>query len=194
MMSTFRDFAIIHFWRKAWLTSEQTNPLHQCCIVPSLLSIGQVVLKMFKSIFHVVNVIFLISLFFPLEKGLAYYLNKQSFSRKDALFQLCLNFSQCLWRRRVFKCFQCMFAILPLSPLEKKAALHLINFEFPLPQKCFVSTLVKIGPVLMEKKFKYRRIDEGQWTIRKGHLSLQLRWAKKRGKTGIDCEFTCESL
>ena len=41
------------------------NPIHQCYFVPSLLSNGQVVLKMFKWIFNVVNVI----LFMMIRKG-----------------------------------------------------------------------------------------------------------------------------
>ena len=75
--------------------------------------------------------------------------------------------------------YVCYFAIISFL---KEGGPSFDQLWIPFTPKCYVSTLVKIGPVLMEKKFKYRRIDEGQWTIRKGHLSLQLRWAKKGGK------------
>ena len=59
------------------------------------------------------------------------------------------------------------------------------------PEGHFVPSFVEIGPVVLEKTIKYEKYnndddnasdnddDDGQIVIRKGHLNLRLRWAKK---------------
>ena len=43
-------------------------------------------------------------------------------------------------------------------PLQKGGALHLNKFWIPLTQRCFLSSLVEIGPVVLEKKIKMWKV------------------------------------
>ena len=88
--------------------------------------------------------------------------------------------------KKIFK-FVNLFLLFPnYLPFGKAMALHLKKLESPLPRD---TNLVKIGPVVLEKKMKmwkvYRQTDgrtdgqtdDGRQVIRKAHLSFQLRWA-----------------
>jgi hypothetical protein len=75
-------------------------------------------------------------------------------------------------------------------PLVKGYPLHLNKLESPRhpphPPVLFVSSVVKIGQLVLEKKLKMwkvkRQMDDGQQAIRKAHSSFQLSWAKNRKK------------
>ena len=85
------------------------------------------------------------------------------------------------------------FAIFLLSPLRKGCGPLFEQTWIPITQGCFVLSLDKIGPVVLEKskiEKVYRQTDrrtdrrtegqtnDGRQAIRKAHLSFQLRWAK----------------
>ena len=83
-------------------------------------------------------------------------------------------------KKKIFKFFQCIFAISLLFLLGKGRGPSFENLNFHHP------SLVKIGQVVLEKKSKigkvYRRTDgqtdDGRQAIRKAHLSFKLRLAK----------------
>jgi hypothetical protein len=58
------------------------------------------------------------------------------------------------WRRRFLKIFSVFLLFCDYLPLEKGNPLHLNNLESPPPKDdlCQVPSLVKIGPVVLEKK------------------------------------------
>ena len=65
----------------------------------------------------------------------------------------------------------------------KKAGPSFEQTWIPFTQGCFVPSLIKIGPVVLEKEMKMRKVyrlttDGGWQTIRIAHLSFQFRWAK----------------
>ena len=50
------------------------------------------------------------------------------------------------------------YGIALISPMEMAMVLHLDRLESPLPmQRCFVPSLIKIGPVVLEKMMKIRK-------------------------------------
>ena len=58
--------------------------------------------------------------------------------------------------KKIFKFCQCIFAILLLSPLRKGRGPSFEQTWIPFTQGCFVSSLVEIDPVVLEKKiFKF---------------------------------------
>jgi hypothetical protein len=76
-------------------------------------------------------------------------LNKLDFpSPKDNLYQIWLNLVCWFWRS-FFLNFQCIFTLSLLSPLGEG-----LSLESPLPRNDFVPSLVRIGPVVLEKKSK----------------------------------------
>ena len=54
--------------------------------------------------------------------------------------------------KNIFKCCQCNLAFLLLSPLKKMCGPSYEQNWIPFTQGCFVPSLVKIGPVILEKK------------------------------------------
>ena len=84
----------------------------------------------------------------PLEMGWVLHLNKLQFpSPKDALCQVWLKLAQWLWRRR-FLNFVNVFSLFHYYlPLEKGGPPRI-----PFTQGYFVPSLVKIDPVVLEKK------------------------------------------
>jgi hypothetical protein len=97
---------------------------------------------------------------------------------------------------KIFKNFQCIFALLLLSPLGGGLSLLFEQTWIPSTQGWFVPSLVKIGPMGLEKKSKIykftdgqtdrrmeRQMNAGQRAIRKAHFSFQLRWAKNVTKS-----------
>jgi hypothetical protein len=131
---------------------EQTwIPSPQGWFVPSLVKIGQVVLKKFfkwpQSFSYFCD-------YLPFEEDLALYLNKFEFlSAKDNLYQVWSNMA-CWISRRFLKNFNVFLFFHYYLPLEKGYPLHLNKLESPPPQGWFVLSLVKIGPVVPEKKSK----------------------------------------
>ena len=65
--------------------------------------------------------------------------------------------------KKIFKFWQCNFAISLLSPLGKGRSPSFEEIWIPITQGCFVPSFVEIGPVVLEKKSKigkvYRRTD-----------------------------------
>ena len=136
----------------------------------------------------------------------------ESPSPKDAFCQVWLKLAQWFWRRRFLQFVNVFFAISLLSPYGKGSG-PLFEQILIIPRRttqgCFVQSLVEIDSVVFEKKMKmrkvyrqtYRRTDDTQQTIRKDHLSFQVRWAKtellllymvkschkKKGSTSTEC-------
>ena len=52
----------------------------------------------------------------------------------------------------IYFCYLCYYL-----PLEKGRALHLNKLESPLTKDAFLPSLVEIGPVVLEKIFKFRQ-------------------------------------
>ena len=101
--------------------------------------------------------------YLPLEKGGALHLNILEFPLpKDALCQFWLKLVLWFWRR-TFLNFVSVFSLFHnYLPLEKGGTLHLNKFEFPFTEGCFVSILVEIGPMVLEKKMKIWKVyDNG---------------------------------
>jgi hypothetical protein len=110
---------------------------------------GSVILKIFKwtSLFlHFCD-------YLPFEEDLALYLNNLEFPLpKDVLCRVWLKLA-CWFSRRILKMFSVFLLFCDYLPLEKGNPLHLNNRD-SLPQGWFVSSLVKIGLVVLEKKSK----------------------------------------
>ena len=60
--------------------------------------------------------------------------------------------------KKIFKFYQCIFAILLISPLVKGCNPLFEQIQIPFTQRCFVPSLVEIGPVVLEKKTKIRQV------------------------------------
>jgi hypothetical protein len=130
--------------------------------------------------------------YLPFEEDLALYLNNLEFPLlKDNLYQVWLKVAGWFWRRRSLKIFSVFLLFCYYLPLEKGNPIHLNNleqFRSLSPQGWFVPNLIRIGPVVLEKKVENVKVyiqtdgqtDDGQRAIRKAHLSFQLRWAKNR--------------
>jgi hypothetical protein len=56
--------------------------------------------------------------------------------------------------KKIFLKFQNIFTLLLLSPLGVGQSPSFEQFRIPSPQRRFVPSLVKIGPVVLEKKLK----------------------------------------
>jgi hypothetical protein len=80
--------------------------------------------------------------------------NLESPLPKDDLYQVWLKLASWFWRRRFLKIFSVFLLFCYYLPLEKDNPLHFNNLESPPPQGWFVSSLVIIGPVVLEKKSK----------------------------------------
>ena len=144
-----------------------------------------------------------ISLFYyylPLEKGVALNLNKfESPSPKEAICQIWLKFALWFWIWRFLNFTNIFFAIsilspfrelngsfttLLLSPIGKGWGPSFERTWIPFSQGCFVPSLVKIGPVFLEKKMKKWKVydnnndDNGPQTNCDRKSSLRLRWTK----------------
>jgi hypothetical protein len=91
--------------------------------------------------------------YLPFEEDLSLYLNKREFpSPKDNMYQVLLILTRYIWRK-ILKIVSVSLLFCYYLPLEKGIPLHLTNLNV-LPQGWFVQSLVKIGPVVLEKIFK----------------------------------------
>ena len=86
-------------------------------------------------------------------------------------------------KKKIFQVCQCIFPFSLLSPLTKKRDPSFEQTGIPITQGCFVPSLVKIGPVVLEKKSKIGKVyrwtdgqtEDRRQAIRKAHLTFKLR-------------------
>ena len=74
-------------------------------------------------------------------------------------------------------------------PLKKGAALHMNKLESPSPKDALCQVWLKLTKRFMRRRWKFMTTtttDNRQIVIRKAHLSLWLRWAKKALLHGFD--------
>jgi hypothetical protein len=92
----------------------------------------------------------------PLKRAfLALYLNKLVFpSSKDNLYQVWLILACWFWRRRFIKTFS-TFSLCYYFPLREGLSPSFEQTWIPFIQGWFVPSLVKIGPMVLEKIFKW---------------------------------------
>ena len=91
----------------------------------------------------------------PWKYGEALNLNKlESPSLKDALCicSVWLKLAQWFWRRRFLNFFNLFRYFVIISQWKGAGPLHLEQTWIPYTQGCIVSSMVKIGPVVLEKK------------------------------------------
>ena len=94
--------------------------------------------------------------------------------------------------KKIFKFSQCIFAISQLSPLGEKRAHSFEQIWNPFTQGCLVQVWLKLVEWFWRRRWKCDKFtttptttttttttDNGQILIRKTHLSLRLRWAKR---------------
>ena len=81
-----------------------------------------------------------------------------------------------------------LYNFVDISLCTKGVAFPLKQTQILFTPGCFLPSLVESGPVVLEKKMKMWKFtttttttttDNGQILIRKAHLRLRLRWAKK---------------
>ena len=123
----------------------------------------------------------------------ALHLNKVEFpSPKDLLCQLWLKLAHWFWRRRFLKFVNEFSQFQNSLPLEKFGALHLKKLETPLPNDTLCQVWLKLAKWFWRRRWKREKLlttttttmmDNGQILLRKAHLSLRLRWAKKYTKS-----------
>ena len=126
------------------------------------------------------------------ENWMVLHLNKhESTSLKDALCQVWLKLAQWFWRRRFFNIVNVFSLFLNYLPLEKDGALHLNKLQSPSPKDALCLVWLKLAQWFWRRRRKCEKFkttpttttttttDNRQILIRKAHLSLWLRWAKK---------------
>jgi hypothetical protein len=96
--------------------------------------------------------------YLPFEEDLALYLNNTRGWFIPSLFRI----GQSVLEKNILKNCQCIFTILLLSldPWAGRCP-SFKQFWIPCPQEWFVPSLVKIGPVVLEKKSKTDRRTDG---------------------------------
>ena len=118
----------------------------------------QVWLKMAKwfwrrTILNFVNVFWLLRNYLPLEKGGALYWNKlESPSHKGCFVPSLVEIGSVVLEKKIFKFHPCIFTISLVSPLGEGWGPSFEQTWIPFTQGYFVPSLVKIGPVVLEKK------------------------------------------
>jgi hypothetical protein len=120
--------------------------------MPTLIKIGPVVLE--KKSFKWPHPIFAFCDYLPVEKDLALYLNKLEFPPPKDVYQVWLNLACWFWRRRFLIFFNCICTFLLLSPLGEGQSPSFEETWIPPFQGWFVPSLVRIDPVVLEKKSK----------------------------------------
>ena len=130
---------------------EQTwIPFIQGCFVPSLVEIGSVVLE--KKIFKFCQCIFAISQLSPLGKGRGPSFEQTwiPFTRGCFVPSL-VEIGSVILEKKIYEFRQCIFAFSLLSPLGEGWGPSFEQTWIPFTQEYFVPSLVKIGPVVLEK-------------------------------------------
>ena len=84
--------------------------------------------------------------------------------------------------KKIFNIFKIILLFRHYLPLEKGVALHLYKLN-PSTQKCFVSSLVKIGAVVWRKRFKCEKFTDRLTTD--DRRSEKLTWAFGIGELKI---------
>ena len=109
-----------------------------------------------------------------MEKGVVLRLNQiESPLPKDALCQVWSKLAQCFWRRRFFNFVNVFLLFRYYLPIGKGQDPSFEQTWIYFTQGCFVPSLVEIW-----KMWKVYGQTDGRFSIRKPHLSFQLRWAK----------------
>ena len=156
-------------------------PFSQGGFVPSLIEVGLVVLE--NKIFKYRQSILAIWLSSPppgKRRGLLFEKKIESPLPKKALCQVWFRMAQWFLRRSFFYFPQCIFAVWLLSPLGKMHGPSFEQTSIPYTQVWFVPILIKIGPVVLEKRKNwkvYRQIDrrsDGRRTTGHQKSSLEL--------------------
>ena len=77
----------------------------------------------------------------------------ESNSPMDALEQVWLKLTQCFWSKKKLNVFKVIWHFVTNFPWKKVTSLISANLN-PLQPRMFVSSLVEIGPVVLQKKMK----------------------------------------
>ena len=125
----------------------------------------------------------------PLSKQTWFHFAKGCFV--PSLFE----FGPMVLKKNIFPCHQCFFLNYDYLPLGKDVTIHLIKIIIPFIWGFFLQSLVEIGPVILKRKLKMRKVykdekslqtnwqtNDKQQGIRKAHLSLKLRRSKENTK------------
>ena len=118
----------------------------------------------------------------------------ESPSPENALCQDWLKLAQWFWRRRFLNFVNVLSLFRNYLPLEKGGTFHLHKLESPSPRDALYQVWLKLAQWFWRRRWKCEKFtttttsttttDNEQILIRKAHLSLRLRWAKK--ETFID--------
>ena len=107
-----------------------------------------------RRLLNLVNVFSLFRNYLPLEKGVTLHLNKlESPLPKDALCQVWLKLTQCLWRRRFLNVVNVFSLFRYYLPLEKSRALHLNKLESPSPKDALCKVWLKLAQWFWRRRF-----------------------------------------
>ena len=119
--------------------------------------------------------------YLPFEEDLALYLNNlESPLPKDDLCQVWLKLACWFWRR-FLKISSVFLLFCDYLPLEKGNPLHFNNLEYPPPKDDLCQVYLRLAQWFWRRSQKCKSLQtDGQRAIRIGHLSFQLRWAKKK--------------
>jgi hypothetical protein len=91
----------------------------------------------------------------PLMRTLPFnWINLNSLHPRIICTKIWLILAYWFWRRFFFLNFQCIFTLLLLPPLGEGQSPSFKDTWIPLPQGWFIPSLVKIGPVVLEKIIK----------------------------------------
>ena len=159
-------------------------PLTQWCIAPSLFRIGQLVLenifKFCQCMCNVINLLFDYNL--PLKRTCLLHLNKdESPTPKNVLCHVWLKLAQCFWRE-FLDFFNVFFGFsITISFWERAWTFIWTNLDSLYPRMlCVKFGWNWPGGSGEDVKSVKRLQTDGRVAIRKAHLSLQLRWTKKK--------------
>ena len=121
--------------------------------MPSLVEIGPVAIWR-RFFFNSVTVVSLFCCYLPLEKDVAFYLNKLEYhSSNDALFQVWLKLAQWFWIK-ICRNFVIDFPLFHYHyPIEKGGALHLNKLEFLSLNNALCQVWLKLAEWFWRRRF-----------------------------------------
>ena len=109
----------------------------------------------YRRLLNFVNVFSLFHNHLPLEREGALHLNNLIYPwPKDDFCQVWLELAQWFWRRRFLKSSMHFSNFLIISPIISRSA-SFVQTWIPFTQGCFVSSVIEIGPVVLERIFKF---------------------------------------